>query len=224
MSPTSDKKAKRGAPKKKRARIRDRDATKRELLDAVGRLLARDGFGAIGVNAIAREAGVDKVLLYRYFGDVDALLEAFAEESDFWPTVAELTGDLEEAYALSLEERQLRMLDNFVAAMRRRPLTHEIVAWELVERNNLTARLDEVRERRFVTALMALRAGSPPRDVDAAAVSAIVGATVNYLLVRARTTAVFSQIDIRSDAGWDRIRAALRALAMAAPPMPPPSK
>ena len=47
---------------------RDREATKARILGAVGVVLARDGFGAVGVNAIAKEAGVDKVLIYRYFG------------------------------------------------------------------------------------------------------------------------------------------------------------
>jgi AcrR family transcriptional regulator len=55
-------------------RPRDRAATEERILTAVGEVLARDGFAAIGVNAIARQAGVDKVLIYRYFGGLPELL------------------------------------------------------------------------------------------------------------------------------------------------------
>ena len=36
---------------------RDAEATKQAILDAVGRVLARDGFSGLGINAIAKEAG-----------------------------------------------------------------------------------------------------------------------------------------------------------------------
>ncbi len=44
---------------------RNRGLTASKIIDAVGHVLARDGFTKIGINAIAREAGVDKVLIYR---------------------------------------------------------------------------------------------------------------------------------------------------------------
>ncbi len=55
---------------------RDKGATRQRLLEAVGTLLSRDGFGALGVNAVAREAGVDKVLIYRYYGGMADLWRA----------------------------------------------------------------------------------------------------------------------------------------------------
>ena len=58
----------------------------------MGEVLARDGFGAIGVNAIARQAGVDKVLIYRYFGGLPELLRAWGASGRFWPRVADLLG------------------------------------------------------------------------------------------------------------------------------------
>jgi AcrR family transcriptional regulator len=52
------------------------------LVRAVGTLLARDGFTALGVNAVAKEASVDKVLIYRYFGGMPELLGAFGRSAD----------------------------------------------------------------------------------------------------------------------------------------------
>jgi AcrR family transcriptional regulator len=53
---------------------RNKEETKARILAAVGKLLAESGFRQLGINAIAREAEVDKVLIYRYFGDLPALL------------------------------------------------------------------------------------------------------------------------------------------------------
>jgi len=70
--------------------------TEAELVRAVGRVIDRDGMGKLGVNAVAREAGVDKALIYRYFDGLPGLLRAFGESADFWPTVEEvLDGPLE---------------------------------------------------------------------------------------------------------------------------------
>ena len=39
---------------------RDKAETKARILAAVGKLLAESGFKSLGVNAIAREAGVER--------------------------------------------------------------------------------------------------------------------------------------------------------------------
>ena len=67
-------------------RTRDRAATEERILAAVGEVLARDGFGAIGINTIAREAQVDKVLIYRYFGGLPELLKTWGASGRFWPS------------------------------------------------------------------------------------------------------------------------------------------
>src|SRR5690349_25169427 len=85
-------------------RPRDVDATKRRLVNAVGAILARDGFSGLGVNAIAHEASTDKALIYRYFGGLPELFEAYAESANFWPTVDEMAGgSLAEVSELGVE-------------------------------------------------------------------------------------------------------------------------
>ena len=66
--------------------VRDRERTKARIVDAVAGLLIRSGFRTVGVNAVAAAAGVDKVLIYRYFGGLAGLLEVVAAEPDLWPT------------------------------------------------------------------------------------------------------------------------------------------
>jgi AcrR family transcriptional regulator len=206
----------RGARSPAAARPRDLDATKRRLVDAVGVILARDGFLRIGVNAIAQEARTDKALIYRYFGGLPELLEAYGESASFWPTVEEMAGGpLAELAALPFIERWRRALLSYIAQLRKRPTTQEILAWELVERNEVTARLEDVRERRGLQ-LMKVLAQDAPADVDIAAVSAIFASSVHYLILRARKIRVFNGIDLRTDEGWARLEGAVTSMIIGA--------
>jgi hypothetical protein len=76
----------------KPAVTRNRKATREKFIKAVGSILSKNGFAGIGINAVAREAGVDKVLIYRYFGGLPQLISAFGCEGNFWPSVEELAG------------------------------------------------------------------------------------------------------------------------------------
>jgi hypothetical protein len=85
-------------------------ATEERILAAVGEVLARDGFGALGVNAIAREAGVDKVLIYRYFGGLPELLRLWGASGRFWPTVQRAAGRGPPGRAGAAAGRALRLV------------------------------------------------------------------------------------------------------------------
>jgi AcrR family transcriptional regulator len=201
-------------PGPKSPRPRDRAATEDRILRAVGEVLARDGFGAIGVNAIARQAGVDKVLIYRYFGGLPALLSAWGESGRFWPTVDELIGDDASGFAaLPAAERYARFIEHFVDALRVRPLTLEILAAEVVERNELTAILEAQREAWGGRASRLLRAEDLARAPELPDLTLLLVAGVQYLLVRSRKIRVFGGIDLHTDAGWARLKAAVRAMA-----------
>ncbi|MEA3486896.1 MAG: helix-turn-helix domain-containing protein [Thermodesulfobacteriota bacterium] len=191
------------------ARTRDREATRARLIEAVGTLLARKGFTAVGVNALAKEAGVDKVLIYRYFGGLQELIAAFGRESNFWPSVEELAGgDIETFIPLPLAESAARLAVNYLNAIRKRPLTQEILAWEMVDHNELTADLETMREitnRKMLEMLRPL----DDKELDVEAFSAIIGATVNYLVTRSRKIRVFSGIDLGTEEGWRRMERTL---------------
>lgn len=52
-----------------------------DLLDAALRVLARDGYGAASVEAIAREAGVTRPVVYHAFDGLEPLLHALLDRS-----------------------------------------------------------------------------------------------------------------------------------------------
>lgn len=184
-------------------KTRNRPATEHELIDAVGRLLARDGVGSFGVNAVAREAGVDKVLIYRYFDGLDGLLRAFAENEAFWPSIDEVLGEGESDLRLMAPaDRWATGLVRYARALRRRPITREVLAWEQIEKNELTEILRVRREAWFAELLGLLPDDTSATDVDPVATALVIAASVHYLVARSRLHGDFNGLDIETDAGW----------------------
>ena len=66
---------------------RDRFETRATILRSAAELIAAHGVRALGVNVLAEAAGCDKVLIYRYFGGLDGVLEALGAERMLWPRV-----------------------------------------------------------------------------------------------------------------------------------------
>jgi AcrR family transcriptional regulator len=188
---------------------RDREATRARLIEAVGTLLARDGFKGLGVNAVAREAGVDKVLIYRYFGGLSELIVAFGREGNFWPSIKELAGGDVEAYSrLPVTEQLSQLSRNFMNAIRTRPITQEILAWEMVERNELTAELETIRENTMMN-FFDMFFPSTDTGPDIAAMGAIIGAGVSYLVSRARQISIYNGVNLNTETGWLRLEQAM---------------
>jgi len=71
-------------------RTRSRPKTEEKFQNAVLQLLVKEGCGALGINAVAQQAGADKVLIYRYFGDLNGLLQRVAESRQWLPTGEDL--------------------------------------------------------------------------------------------------------------------------------------
>lgn len=189
--------------------VRDREATRQRLIQAVGTILAQKGFTSLGVNAVARAAGVDKVLIYRYFGGLPELIIAFGREGNFWPSVEELAGgDVAEYARLPLEAKLSQLSRNFTRAIRNRPLTQEIMAWEMVERTPLTIELETIRENTMLRFFELFFPALIPR-LDLLAVAAVIGSAVSYLACRARKVQWYNGVDLQSEKGWQRIEAAI---------------
>ena len=70
-----------------------RQATEQRIIKAFEKVLRRDGAEKLGVNAIIKEAGVGKGLLYDYFGGLEGLAEAWVKNTDFVPSMEDIVGE-----------------------------------------------------------------------------------------------------------------------------------
>lgn len=193
--------------------IRDREHSERRLIRAVGEIVAEQGFQGLGVNAVARAAGVDKVLIYRYFDGLPNLLRAYGESGDFWPEISEVLGDDRGTVrALPVEARLERVIVGLLDALRARPQTIEILAWETVEDNALTQALADIRERWGLRVIEEVLPDADEQPEDVLALASVLVAGVQYLMIRARRSAAYGGLELRTEEGWERVR---RAIALA---------
>lgn len=183
---------------------------------AVGEVLASQGFGGLGVNAIAAAAGVDKVMIYRHFEGLPGLLRKYGESGAFWPTVDEVLAPvkaaLEQPEPPSTARLAAMVLREYRKGLQRRPLTLEILAWESSSRNELTIVLEEVREdfdRRLFEELSAREIVLPPMVRLA---STLIAAAFNYLGFRGRDLGKFGALRLEDEQGWGPIDAAVEAM------------
>lgn len=166
---------------------RNRLLTEKRLLDAVSTILLEQGFPAIGINEIARQAGCDKVLIYRYFGGLDELLLAFAETTNLWWEVDEII--IEEAgdcASIALPDYLETLLNRYVEALESRPLALEIMAWELSAQNSLTTALARTRGERGMELVKRIRHYYEQPGIDIGGILGVLGAAINYLVIRTR--------------------------------------
>lgn len=119
-------------------RKRSRANTEEKFLNAALELVANDGCCALGINAIAHRAGADKVLIYRYFGNLNGLLLRVAESRQWLPSLDELF------HSLTLEANSpapgtihpiARLVTHHVRADK---ATNQILRWRKAETNPLT--------------------------------------------------------------------------------------
>ena len=185
--------------------LRNKEITKRKLIKAVGHVLADVGFHQLGINMVAREAGVNKKLIYRYFNGLPGLVSAYGQTAEFWPTLDELLGgDRELIKMMPTHGVMSEFFKRYLRAILSRPHTLEILAWEAVERNHLTKILEEGRVK-LALSFFELMQEDPPEKVDLTALVLIVAGAVNYLAVRSRIHSSLGGIDLQSSEGWNRV-------------------
>lgn len=55
---------------------------RRQILDATSRIVAADGFSGLSIDAVARQAGITRPVVYDLFGNLDGLVEAFIHDAE----------------------------------------------------------------------------------------------------------------------------------------------
>ena len=194
--------------------MKDREETRMKILQAVGNVLSSEGFQGIGINNIARRAGVDKVLIYRYFGDLPGLLREFASSGDYWPSMSELIEGAEKASAPpDAGDLAVALLKGYIREIGGSASAQELLLGELVSRNELSEASARKRERQGADLIEALVSAVPDAGGrDVAAMGALLSAGLTFLMLRARTSDAYLGIDISSTEGWERIERAMEEL------------
>jgi len=192
---------------------KDRQNTEHRLLQAVGEIVLEKGFSALGVNAVAQRAGVSKMLIYRYFGSFEELLQAWALQHNFWAEIADGIIQRIEAVEADKPEQQSRESGKLLSelfsqqadSLQSSLLHREVLRWILMEENEVTRQVLQRVEEIGVAISQTMRNKiDSSRDIEAA-ISLLIGG-IYYLSLMSDRADVFNGIDLQSAEGWERIK------------------
>jgi AcrR family transcriptional regulator len=191
---------------------RDRTQTEQRLIDAVGQEITENGFDKLGINRISNRAGVNKVLIYRYFGDLDGLVKAYYKRT--LPVIPPPTVDIQQMREASVDEFFELLYTRFTSefrTLRANTNAKEFLKSALVSPNwdhNPTAADTEIKVQEQIDLLASIVKEKNGRSMGAIIISGMVALTV--MSQQKRT---ILGIDLASDEGWQRIEDALKTIS-----------
>ena len=193
---------------------RDRARTESAIVAAAREVLAAEGFQGFGINAVARRAGCDKQLIYRYFGGLDGLIDTIGAQLADW--IGSSLDPADEAPPATYGEMSERLILRFLDALRGDALVQKIAAWEIADPSPLVARLTQARGVAMARWMARTRGDlTPPEGVDAPALNMFLIAGVQQLVLAGAAAGQFSGVSLTTEADWDRVRAAARRIIAA---------
>ncbi|MDE1994365.1 MAG: TetR/AcrR family transcriptional regulator [Rhizobiaceae bacterium] len=193
-------------------RLRNRAATEQAILAAAKRLLAEEGFQNFGINAVARGAGCDKQLIYRYYGGLDGLVEAIGADLGSWVR-DRIPDDNGGMFLLTYGDLMERLTLLFLDALRGDPLMRRIVAWEVSENTEQVRRLSEARSKALAGWIDRMRGSlAPPKGIDAVAVNALIFAAVQHLVLSAAVSGQCAGLALKTAKDWEKAAVALKRI------------
>ncbi|GAB4021705.1 TetR/AcrR family transcriptional regulator [Spirosoma koreense] len=190
---------------------RNRNQTQQRILIALQAVIAQHGLEGATISLVADQAQVSKVLIYRYFGSLDGLLEEYIQNGLLFPLPPQ--GDsliaLQEGEMAQFWTSQTRLL---FRQLRSSKATREMLKAALTgddEASILLSQTQDAQLNRFVDQLHL--EGDLAGDDTSAMLSIILGG-LSYLTIMAHQDRPMLGIDLRSEAGWQRVETALKIL------------
>ncbi len=186
--------------KQKQLTERDRETTEKRLLDAIGKMIAENGFEKIGINAVAAQSGVSKILIYRYFESVEGLMAAYIKQHDFW-----INFPLEIPSREGLSSFLKTMFHQQIEQLRSDQTLKRLYRWELSSNNEM---IDTLRRQREETGLLIIGAVSKltgHKKKEVAAMATILSASISYLVMLEDFCPRYNGIPLGENDGWKQI-------------------
>ncbi|WP_254412890.1 TetR/AcrR family transcriptional regulator [Dyadobacter diqingensis] len=180
---------------------RDRERTKGKILKAVGEVIEQHGTEKVGVNLIARTAGVNKVLIYRYFESVDGLMEQYVKSGEYTSTMAD--DYIDNMTLVPPDERRKALtglMQTFLTDLRERKATRDLLRWEIGTGKSM---LSDARNQ--IATRIVDKVGELPDFKDTSALMAFLTAGIYYMTIATDYREKMIDVDLHTDEGWKRI-------------------
>ena len=179
---------------------KDKEKTKQRLIEAVGSVLRTKGFQQVRVNEVSAEAGVSKILIYRYFGDLDGLIDAYIRQKDFW-----ISYQFEKDNSGNIREAIKKMYREQIQSMRKDHAFKELHLKELADKKPLSDEIEKIRETNGIELIKKVQQITQRSKQEVATLASILGGAITYLSLYEAMGDEFNGIDLKSEEGWEQI-------------------
>jgi len=192
--------------------VKNKEISKQKFLDAVGIILKTKGYKYLKVNDIAATAGLDKKLIYNYFGGTEQLLDEYIKTQDFWTNVKEenATQEINDGGRDFVKQMISEQFD-FVAEHKE---LQKILLWRLSEERASLRKLTEGQEENGeIFFKNILDPHFQDKSEDFRAIAAILVAGAYYLNLHSEINgSIFCGLDLKSESGRGKIKKAFSFL------------
>lgn len=166
-------------------RIKNKELTKRKLIEAVSTIIRTEGYTGLGVNRIAKQAGVHKKLIYRYFETVERLIESYVIEKDYWLLASNQLYNRPVSDTVDLKEAALGILEDQFNFFYQEKEMQQLILWEISGKSNLMKSISAAREHLGEDFLQLTDDYFKGSDINFRALSALLSAGIYYLVLHA---------------------------------------
>lgn len=185
-----------------------KDSEKR-LIEAVHTIISEDGFSKLGINKIARTAGCDKVLIYRYFGGLEGLVTAWAQKNDFYVQAYDsFIEKIRNITKENLKDMTKEVLLSQLRFTRENDTLQELLIWELSGHNNFKA-IRELREKNGKKLQEVLDEKLGAEKQSASMYITILVTSINYIVLSTLNYPLLNGIDFSNEESWVKYEEAL---------------
>ncbi len=195
--------------------LRDKARTKARLVAAVGKVIQRTGYAGLSASSIAVAAGLDKKLIWSYFGGIDNLVEEYVRKKDFWKQAASgIINDLLRDPDKIGKKEIITLLQNQFEVVLKDKALQKIIHWEIGEKNKVLRELadkrEEVGEELFKAILPDFEKGN---IYNLRGRLALIVGGIYYLSLHAKSNgSTFCGIDFSTEQGIEEVQSAIHDL------------
>ncbi|RRA96321.1 TetR/AcrR family transcriptional regulator [Paenimyroides viscosum] len=189
-------------------KLRDKVRTKNKMVQAVGKVLLKKGYTGLNATSVAKEAGVDKSLVWTYFGNLDNLVEEYIAQRDFWKYKAKDSIETLTTETKVIDDDDMAALLQFqFKALLEDEILQRLMLWGISEKKQFLRKASDDRELIGEEIFKNMDSKFKNSNVDVRGIFAIVVAGIYYLVLHAKTNgSLFCGIDLNTADGEERIK------------------
>ncbi len=189
-------------------KLRDKVRTKNKMVQAVGKVLLKKGYTGLNATSVAKEAGVDKSLVWTYFGNLDNLVEEYIAQRDFWKYKAKDSIETLTTETKVINDDDMAALLQFqFKALLEDEILQRLMLWGISEKKQFLRKASDDRELIGEEIFKNMDSKFKNSNVDVRGIFAIVVAGIYYLVLHAKTNgSLFCGIDLNTADGEERIK------------------